>query len=215
MSIIKKPMFLVLEGIDGAGKGRQRIELTQILKQKFPGLFSLEFPDHQGVIYKNIIKPALLEKISIPKQAWFPAFALDQILYQDRISKAKNSKEEHFICDGYYTTNIVYNALVNKHLSLAKALAFAKDFKIAEADINIFIDVDPQIALARKKIEPGHNEGLDIYERDLKKQQLLRKSYLKMAQDSIFGKWEVVDGNGSITEVTETILQVLIKYNLA
>lgn len=92
---------------------------------------------------------------------------LDQILYQDAIAKAKNSSNEHFICDGYYTTNIVYNALVNKHLTLSKALAFAKDFQIQEADINIFIDVDPKTALARKKIEPGHNEGLDIYERDL------------------------------------------------
>lgn len=206
-------MFLVLEGIDGAGKGRQRLEITKLLQKKFPQIVSIEFPDHQGVIYKEIIKPALLEKISIPKQAWFPAFALDQILYQDKILKAKEHKSNHFICDGYYTTNIVYNSIVNEYLSLEKSLQFAKDFSINEADLNIFIDVDPEIALSRKKIEPGHEQGLDVNERDMQKQNKLRQAYLRMAKENIFGKWEVVPGNGSIEEVTSMIMKLLNKYN--
>lgn len=205
-------MFLVLEGIDGAGKGRQRIEVSKLLETKIAELFSLEFPDHQGVLYTQIIKPALLEKISIPKQAWFPAFALDQILYQDKIEEAKESNKNYFICDGYYTTNIVYNSIVNNYLDLSKALSFAKDFKINEADLNIFIDVKPEIALSRKKIEPGHEEGLDVNERDIKKQYQIREAYLKMAKEQIFGQWEVVDGNGSIEDVTDKIMKILLKY---
>lgn len=207
-------MFLVLEGIDGAGKGRQRSEISSLLQPKIQKLTSVEFPDHQGVMYTQLLKPALLEKISIPKQAWFLAFALDQIMCQDEIEKAKANKQEMFICDGYFTTNIVYNAIVSEYLSVSEALNFAKQFKIAEADLNIFIDVDPEVALARKKIEPGHEAGLDIYERDLEKQHKIRTAYLKMAKESIFGKWEIVPGNGTIAEVTESIMKVINNYHL-
>ena len=207
-------MFVVLEGIDGAGKGRQRNEVSALIKEEFSQFTSVEFPDHQGVMYKNIIKPALLEKISIPKQSWFIAFALDQILFQDQISKAKESRDAFFICDGYFTTNIAYNAIVNRHLSVDKALQFADDFDIAEADLNIFIDVDPKVALTRKLMEPGHDEGLDVNERDLEKQRQIRSAYLHMAKDNIFGKWEIIPGNGSINEVTTEIMQVFNKYHL-
>lgn len=33
-------------------------------------------------------------------------------------------------------------------------------------------------------------------------------------RNHFFGKWAVVDGNGSIVEVTEAILKILNKYNL-
>lgn len=204
-------MFLVIEGIDGAGKGRQRNEITALLKPKLKILHSLEFPDHQGVLYKELIKPALLEKISLSPAAMFISFCLDQLLYQDKVKAAKGSKSEYLICDGYFTTNLAYNVYVNKMFTAREALGFAKDFGLAPADLNIFIDVAPKKALQRKQLEPGHEQGLDINERDLLKQEKIRKAYLTMVKQGIFGTWAVVDGNGSIAEVTENIMKVLIK----
>ncbi len=204
-------MFIVLEGIDGAGKGRQREEISLILKNKFKELISVEFPDHKGVMYRELIKPALLEKIAIDNKALFLAFALDQLFYQKQITEAKGSNANTFICDGYFTTNLVYNCLVNSVIGIDEAIKFATEFGIMEADLNIFIDVDPKVALERKMHEPGHDEGLDINERDLEKQYKIRDGYLFLAKNKIFGKWEIIPGNGSIAEVKNNLISTLIK----
>lgn len=207
-------MFIVLEGIDGAGKGRQRMEMTKILKGKGISVDGVEFPDHQGVLYKQLIKPYLMEQIKLNKESLFISFALDQLLFQDRIKDAKGSRKDYFLVDGYFTTNIVYQCLVNKLVDLDIALSFAKDFEIQEADINFFINVDPKVALMRKSKEPGHEQGLDINERDIKKQYEIQKSFLYLAKNKIFGKWEVIDGNGSIKEVSDLLLKAFKKFKL-
>lgn len=203
-------MFIVIEGIDGAGKGRQRLELVDYMERKgLKDIDGTEFPDHQGVQYKNLIKPYLLSEIKIPKSALFLSFALDQIMFEPRISKAKGSKVNHFICDGYFTTNLVYNCLVDKILPLNKAVKFAADFHIPVPDLCIFIDVEPEIALSRKSKESGHEKGLDINEKDVKKQYKIRKGFLNLIENKIFGKWVIVNGRGSIEEVKKEIIESL------
>ncbi|HOY46049.1 MAG TPA: hypothetical protein PKU95_00230 [Candidatus Dojkabacteria bacterium] len=208
-------MFIVIEGIDGAGKGRQRLELIDYMEKKGVGkLDGTEFPDHQGVQYKNLIKPYLLSEIQIPKSALFLSFALDQLLFEARILKAKGNKTNHFICDGYYTTNLVYNCLVDEFLSLEKALKFASDFHIPIPDLNIFIDVEPEIALSRKSKETGHDKGLDINEKDIKKQYKIREGFQKLIKGNVFGQWIVVNGRGSIEEVKKEIIKELNESGL-
>ncbi len=204
-------MFLVLEGIDGAGKGRQRLELFEYLKTLNLQIESMEFPDHQGVLYKNYIKPFLLEEIKLSPEALFVSFGLDQLMFQDKIKASKGSNSSFFLCDGYFTTNIVYNCLVNKSVDIDDALKFADTFKISKPDYNIFIDVLPEVALSRKSKEEGHEKGLDINERDLKKQYKIRDGFLYLAKNKIFGEWIIVDGNGTIEEVKKNILKKLTK----
>jgi len=204
-------MFIVLEGIDGAGKGRQRLELIEKLRKDKPKVIinSIEFPDHDGFLYKDLIKPVLLEKKSASKYSMFLAFALDQSLYQDEIKKAKGSSTEHFICDGYFTTNLVYNCLLNKFFKIKEAINLANTFGITQPDVSLFIDVEPEICLKRKKQELGHEMGLDIYERSIEKQKTLQEAYKLMIKGQIFGKWLQVDGNSDIESVSKEIIKKL------
>lgn len=202
-------MFIVIEAIDGAGKGLQRNQLTSLLDGKVKSLISKDFPDHQGSIYRDLIHPAIHNEINLSNEALFLAFALDQIMWQDRIVKTIGSKDDYFIADGYYTTNLVYQCLMAKNFTLKTGIDFAQKFKIAQPDIIIYLDVDPKIAMQRKMNEEGHDEGLDIYERSLKKQQLIRRGFKKMHDQQIFGNWVEVDGSKSIEEVTKSIIQVL------
>jgi dTMP kinase len=205
-------MFIVIEGIDGAGKGRQREELLlRLSKDKTKKITSIEFPDHNNFLYKELIKPVLLQKKKSSQSAMFLAFALDQLLHQEKIKQALGSKEYYFICDGYFTTNIAYNCILNKYFDVKTALQFAKIFKLNMPDINIFIDVEPEVCLARKKNELGHEQGLDIYEKSISKQKKLQKAYISMIKKQIFGKWIKLDGNGSILEVSQLIFESLKK----
>ncbi|HLD03671.1 MAG TPA: hypothetical protein VJC17_02770, partial [Candidatus Dojkabacteria bacterium] len=72
-------MFIVLEGIDGAGKGLQRNEIISLLQDKVKQLFSTEFPDHKSVIYNALIHPGLHQEIELTPSALFLSFLLDQL----------------------------------------------------------------------------------------------------------------------------------------
>ena len=204
-------MFIVLEGIDGAGKGRQREELlARLASDPAKQITSVEFPDHQGFLYKEIIKPVLMQKKTATKNAMFLAFALDQLLYQEKIKDSLGSLTQYFICDGYFTTNLAYNCILNNYFTLDTAISLAHDFDIYQPDISLFLDVEPETCIARKQQEAGHEQGLDIYERSLAKQKKLQQAYLSMVKDHIFGKWQLIDGNGTIAEVSQLVYQYLL-----
>ena len=202
-------MFILLEGIDGAGKGKQRLELTSYLKNKVAKLNSIDFPNHASPIYENLIHPALHEELTMNASSWFLSFVLDQLLLSDELAKTVKSKSEYYVVDGYYTTTIAYQCIMNKTFSVPTALDLAKKFNMPKPDLAIYIDVDPEIALKRKKIEEGHDEGMDIFERSFEKQKKIRAAFLKMAKENIFCKWAVVDGTGSIEDVSKEIIAVL------
>lgn len=207
-------MFIVIEAIDGAGKGLQRNEISAYLAKKVKNLTTKDFPDHQSIIYQQLIHPALHEEIQLSKSAMFLAFALDQIMWQDKILPTLGSKTDYFIADGYFTTNLVYQCLMAKNFELDDAIKFATTFGIAVPDLIIYLDVDPEVAMERKMKEEGHDEGLDIYERSLQKQQQIRAGFKQMVKNQTFGKWTEVDGMGSITEVTQNIIAALNKLQI-
>lgn len=204
-------MFIVIEGIDGAGKGRQREELVAALSSD-QIIDTVGFPDHDSVIYHHVIHPAIHDEISIDSKTLFSAFALDQLLWKEKIKKTVKSKTEHFIADGYFTTNIAYQCILEKALQVEDALDYAKLLSIPIPDLVIFLDVDPKIAMQRKLNEEGHTEGLDKYEGSIKKQELLRKAFKNMASDNIFGKWVVINGDKSIEEVRDSIISIANPY---
>lgn len=207
-------MFIVIDGIDGAGKGRQRTELVKYLTDKQHVVSTTDFPDHEGQIYKHIIHPALHEEFEMKPQTWFLSFMLDQLLWADKINKSVKSKSKHFISDGYFTTTMVYQCLLTKVMSVKDALKLAKKFELPRPDVIVYVDVDPEIAMKRKLAEDGHEEGLDIFERNIKKQRKLRESFLKLAHDNTWTKWVVVDGNQSIEEVRDSIILSLENLKL-
>lgn len=202
-------MFIVLEGIDGAGKGRQRNELIKNFDKQSIDYGTIDFPDHSGVLYKELIHPAIHNELDLSPKALMLSFILDQMLWQDRITPSKTSKDNHFIVDGYFTTTLVYQCILEEVFVLQDALELADRFEITMPDLNVFLDVDPEIAMQRKGLEEGHDEGLDRYEGNIEKQKKIRGGFLELANNNIFGEWAIIDGNGSIDEVRESILDRL------
>jgi thymidylate kinase len=207
-------MFIVFDAIDGAGKGRQREEIMHILSTKYNlKIEGEEFPVHNS-FYETVIHPALQEETTMNPSSWVLSYLLDKTLAAPRIEDYLGSKDKHFISDGYFTTTIAYQCFLMKQVPLNKLLQYAEDFTIPTPDLCIYIDADPEIALSRKNKEEGHTEGLDIFEKSLGKQKELRKIFRKMVTEQIYAPWEMVDGNGTIEEVTENILEILRRKKL-
>jgi thymidylate kinase len=204
-------MFIVLDAIDGAGKGRQRIEVADRLDKEY-GLRvkTQDFPVHNA-FYETVIHPALQGEKKMNSASWVLSYLLDKTLMADTINEYIGNKEEIFISDGYFTTTLAYQSYLMQQVEVDKLLQYAEEFKIPKPDFAIYLDVDPKIAFERKAKEEGHEEGLDIFEGDLVKQEKLRKIFQDMVKDQIYCEWEIVDGNNSIEEVTDAIIQIFKK----
>ncbi|MEO6728594.1 MAG: hypothetical protein ABIM99_01600 [Candidatus Dojkabacteria bacterium] len=202
-------MFIVLDSIDGAGKGKQREVLEQYLKANTSIKLKTEgFPVHNE-FYNYVVHPALQEEKTMNGPSWVLSYLLDKTLETPNIKPFVGEKNNLYIADGYFTTTIAYQSLLMKQVKLAKLIFLAKQFEIPQPDLAIFIDADPEVAFKRKREEEGHNEGLDMFEKSLKKQKKLQAIFNKMVDKQIYCKWLRVDGNGTIEEVLQNIIQVL------
>jgi thymidylate kinase len=204
-------MFIVFDAIDGAGKGYQREAVTAILAEKFNlKVKGQEFPVHNA-FYETVIHPALQQEKAMNSASWVLSYLLDKTLEAEEIRGYLNNKSEIYIADGYFTTTLAYQGYLMSQVSVEKLIEYSIDFEIPKPDLAIYIDVDPKVAMQRKEIEEGHDEGLDIFEKDLSKQIKLRDIFNKMVDEEVYCKWVKVDGNGSKEEVTEKIIEVLKK----
>ena len=204
-------MFIVLDAIDGAGKGFQREIIVNLLRTKYlKSVEEEEYPVHNS-FYNTVIHPALQKEVTMNSASWVLSYLLDKTLSADKIKKHIGSSDTHIITDGYFTTTIAYQSYLMKQVSIDKLLQYSIDFDIPKPDFAIYLDVDPIIAYNRKQKEEGHEEGLDIFEGDIKKQKKLRQIFNTMVKENIYCPWEIVDGNGNPDEVTSLILEVLSK----
>ena len=209
-------MFIVLESIDGGGKGHQRIEISDRLGKMGFEVKGVEFPVHNA-FYETVIHPALQGETKMNQASWVLSYLLDKTLYTDNITpylgngagNRAGNKKKFFICDGYFTTTIAYQSLLMKQVPLKKLIQYGEEFEIPVPDLAIYLDVDPKVAISRKKKEEGHDEGPDMFEKSLKKQIELQEIFRKMARGQIYCPWVQVDGNGSVEAVTELIIGAL------
>jgi len=202
-------MFIVLDSIDGAGKGKQREVLEKYLRDNLSIELRTEgFPVHNK-FYEYVVHPALQEEVTMNSASWVLSYLLDKTLETPKIKPFVGTKNNLYVADGYFTTTIAYQSLLMKQIKLAKLIGLAKQFEIPQPDLAIFIDADPEVAFKRKQAEDGHNEGLDMFEKSLQKQKKLQAIFNKMVKKQIFCKWLRVDGNGTIEQVLENIVHAL------
>lgn len=201
-------MFIVFESIDGGGKGYQRIEVASILQKKGIDIKSAEFPIHDA-FYEQVIHPALQGETKMNSASWVLAYLLDKTRYVDNIKPYLQDVNKLFLVDGYFTTTIAYQSLLMKQIEMNKLIELGDLFEIPKPDLAIFLDVDPQTAIARKHKEEGHEEGPDMFEKSVDKQRKLQQIFKKMVDENIYCPWVKIDGNGKPEEVTNEILKIL------
>lgn len=206
-------MFIVIDAIDGAGKGRQRLELVKYLTARNMPVESIEFPFHD-TFYKTVIHPALQGEAKLNPASWVLAYLLDKTLHAGQIAPYVGDPHKFMIADGYFTTTIAYQSFLMKQVSIKKLLTYGKEFQIPVPDLAIYLDVKPEVAVSRKQQEEGHDEGPDMFEKDIAKQLKLSSIFQKMVKDQVYCEWEQADGNGSVEDVTANITAILKKRKL-
>lgn len=197
-------MFIVIEGIDGAGCETQGKNIVKMLNANKKTATLIKYPDYERNVGK-LIKDFLYANKSLNAEQQFLLYSLQFLMDKNLISEKRS--QEIIVADRYFTTTLCYQTL--EGIDLNKALNFANDFKIEKPDVVFYVKVDPDIAIKRKF---GEQKEKNFREKDF---DFIRKTYVKyeeLAKNQVWAKWIMVDGNKGIEEITKDIYNEILKF---
>ncbi len=194
--MIKKGVFICIEGLDGSGKSTQAKLLTNKLnKAGYNAIYTAE--PSQGKIGK-FIRKRLFEQARMPITAEALLFAADRIEHvQNQVAPAL-AEGKIVVSDRYVYSSLAYQGSAGLSLDWIEAV----NANALKPDLCVFIDVEPKVVLERLKRKKSVMENLET-------QQKVRAIYLKYVQK---GELLRVDGGKSKPEVLEALYAEVVGF---
>ncbi len=189
-------MYIVLEGIDGAGKSTQTELLNDWLVSEGYTTNKIVEPttsDIGKVIRNELMNPESTNDIN--QQRLTLLFAADRLTLKEEILKAKESKDMIIISDRSFYSSICYQ----NNSSVDKNWIYDVNLHTPRPDLTILLDLDEKDAITRCDKEEAF-ENIQFLEKT-------RKNYLNLLE--IEKNIVVVDATGSVEEVQEKIREIL------
>lgn len=198
---MKKNIFIALEGIDGSGKSSQAKQLVATLADKGHKVYATFEPTNEyiGSIIRDILKGTIKadEKVTA---GLFVADRLDHLL-NDNYGIVKKLKEGYtVVTDRYYFSSYAYNGT---HTDMDWVIdANRMSASILRPDVNIFIDVPPEVSMQRIS---AARQGTELYE-TLENLKNVRAKYME-AFDKLKHEENIciVEGNRAFDEIAADI----------
>lgn len=191
-------LFIVFEGLDGAGLSTQAQKLKDfLLKRGKDVILTKEQTD--GVI-GGLIKSILKKEFSVSPLALQLLFTADRAhhLYSEIEPALKKGKI--VICDRYIFSTLAFGAL-NVDIEFLKYI----NSKFRKPDLTFIIDTPPEVCLERLKKTRFH---LELFE-DKEKTKKIRENFLSLK--NYFPNVFVINGNRSIDEIAKDIQKIVVK----
>jgi dTMP kinase len=196
-------MFIVLEGLDAAGKATQSKLLAEKIRQEGREVQLESFPRYGTPLGQMILNHLKGERIEfISADPFEDATVLQCMMLADKYdANAKIRQQLHqgtdVIADRWSPSAYCYGV----GDGLSSEWLWRTQLALEAPDLCIFIDVPPEVAFQRRP------EVRDRYEKDREKQTRIREAYSYL-WEVVHGQntgWVSIDGRGSIEEVRESI----------
>lgn len=189
-------MYIVLEGIDGAGKTTQTELLNEWLIDKGYETKKIVEPttsDIGKVIRKELLNPESTNDIN--QQRLTLLFAADRLTLKEEILDAKGSDDIILISDRSFYSSICYQ----NNSSLDKNWIYDVNLHTPRPDLTILLDLDEKEAITRCDKEEAF-ENIQFLEKT-------RKNYLDLlnVEENII----VVDAKDSLDDVQKSIRKIV------
>jgi dTMP kinase len=203
----KEGKFIVIEGIEGCGKGTQTKILSDFLNKKGINVITKKYPEYGFPIGELINNWLYSKEYDFNPEAqtllYFADFIKDKEVLENYL---KNGKV--IVSDRYFTTTIIYQKI--KGFPLEKMLQLANIFDLRKPDLTIYIKISPETSFERKMKQKGIKD-MDRHEKDKKFLYSLYENYEEMSRNNIFCKWTTVDGERPIEETSKDLIKIVNK----
>lgn len=188
---MKQGLFIVIEGLDGAGKSTQVAKITEEFKKKGKDVVFLHFPRYNSPVYGELISSFLRGDMGSIDNVDPRLVAL--IYAGDRADAASQIREWLekglvVIVDRYVYSNIAYQCAKTDSPDSLRKWIFSLEYdynKIPVPDLSLFLDV-PFSFTVNKLTSNRDNDSdrdylhgkADIHEASLTFQEKVRKEYI-------------------------------------
>jgi len=196
-----KPLYLVIEGIDGAGKETQTRLLKEYLKSLGKKVVTQSFPNYgsDGCKPVQMYLDGKLSKTANEVNAYQSSvlFAVDRFCTMTQLNKTIDN-DSVVVFDRYVSSNMLHQGgKIHNDAELEKFLKWLEEFefevmKIPRPDKIFFLSVPPEISMkliAERKNLKSMTEK-DIQESD---ENHLKKAFQTGTKISKMFGWEVID----------------------
>ncbi|MFX0010796.1 MAG: dTMP kinase [Candidatus Hermodarchaeota archaeon] len=196
---MKQSIFIVLDGIDGAGTSTHSKLLAGFLSLKGLKTYLTQEPSNSDV---GKLLRTYLRDDNIPASVDALLFAADRVLHYHNDIKEKLEEGYIVISDRYIESSIAYQSSQSESINVdwVKSLN-----KFAEKpDLTIILDIEPKLALIRKS-----DKILDKFEDKLLLEKV-RQVYLDRAIDEGY----IVINTDDIIEIVQSKIQNIVMDKL-
>jgi len=208
----KRGLFIIMEGLDGAGTTTQAKKLYNHLKGKGLGAWLTNEPTDEPV--GKLIRDSISGRITSPrtgKRIGFSEGALCLLFAADRLEHSRAVEDQrargaHVVCDRYVLSSIAYQSLDR---SIAPRRVIEVNEGCAIPDVTFLLSVPVAECLARLK---RRNDTPTVYERKTKLERIDRNyRAARKIYEKHFGPLCVIDGTASVEDVHAEIVEDLRK----
>ena len=215
--------LIVLDGLDGSGKGTQCRLLEEFLRQKEKNFKKINLPDYESpssALVKMYLNGAFGGKpMEVNAYASSAFYAVDRFANYTTSWKELYQQQALILADRYTTSNVVHQMVKLPREQWDEYIHWLYDFeftkmRLPKPDLVIYLDMRPDIS--QKLLSSRYNGDetkKDIHEKDLAYLRLCRQAALYGAQ--ALG-WQVIacfEENTPLPkeEITKKILQLVDK----
>jgi dTMP kinase len=187
-------MLVVIDGIDGCGKGEQ----MRLLKEKFPDAAIFKYPTRTFQMLNDYLE----KKAELAPKSLFLLFLSDIANEQKKIKEALDGGKL-VVLDRYVFSTIAYE--VNEFLypqakKIVEGIGFLKPDKV------ILLDITPEVSQERK----AKQKALDRYEENREYLRRVRENFLRLCEERFLcEEWHKIDGSKPVGEVHAEIIKAL------
>lgn len=208
-------LFITFEGVDGSGKStivnKVQQELNKIIqknKLNYNGVISTREPGGTGVdVCENIRKLILQNHMSI--QAEILLFAANRVEHLNNLVIPNLKQNKIVLSDRFLDSSLVYQGIakLNDWKTVYKINKWA--FQLMP-NITFLLDIDPELAEARMKIDEKRNwDRFDNEKKEFKNK--IRNGFLKIAK-KFSKRIIIIDANQSIDEIVSEVINKICQY---
>lgn len=212
-SLNMKSCLITFEGVEGSGKTTQIKLLSQVLQDK--GYQTLLTREPGGTNIGDDIRQILLDsqnKHMVPTCELF-LYAAARAQHVEQVIQPALDAGKVVLCDRYMDASVAYQGYGrNFPLDLIHQLNKLAVGK-AVPHLTCVLDCEPHMGVGRAKDRIANQDGPaeDRFENEpMKFHQKVREGYLALASQNP-ERIEVLDGNGSVEEVHQRIVDVVLK----